>query len=72
MLTRCTDDDEEDDDNFLRRLIMCEEDRCRLFPTSTWTGSFRWFRAANIIDLQRYRGPVEKDRIRAMLLQRGD
>ena len=72
MLTRCTDDDEQDNDIFLRRLIMCEEDRRRLCPTSTWTGSFRWFRAANIIDLQRYRDPVEKDRIRAMLLQRGD
>ena len=48
-------DDEEDDDLLLRRLIPCEEDRRRLFPTTTWTGGYRWFRSPNIIDLEAYR-----------------
>ncbi len=48
-------DDEEDDDRLLRRLILCEEDRRRLFPTTTWAGGYRWFKSANIIDLEVYR-----------------
>jgi hypothetical protein len=50
-----TDVDEEDDDIFLRRLIMCEEDRRRLFPASTWTGGYRWFRSVNVVPIERYR-----------------
>ena len=48
-------EDEEDDELFLRRLILCEEDRRRLFPTTTWAGSYRWFRSPNVIDLEAYR-----------------
>jgi hypothetical protein len=48
-------DDEDDDDLLLRRLIPCEEDRRRLFPTTTWTGGYRWFRSPNVIDLEAYR-----------------
>ena len=36
-------DDEDDDDLLLRRLIPCEEDRRRLFPTTTWTGAIAGF-----------------------------
>jgi hypothetical protein len=48
-------DDEDDDDLLLRRLIPCEEDRRRLFPTTTWTGGYRWFRSPKVIDLEAYR-----------------
>jgi hypothetical protein len=50
-----TCDDEDDDDLLLRRLIPCEEDRRRLFPTTTWAGGYRWFRSPNVIDLEAYR-----------------
>jgi len=47
---------------------MPEEDR-RTHPTApSWDGGFRWFRSANIVDLQQYRSPAEKERIRAVLL----
>ena len=48
-------EDEEEDELFLRRLILCEEDRRRLFPTTTWAGSYRWFCSPNVIDLEAYR-----------------
>jgi hypothetical protein len=43
---------DEEDDLLLRRLIPCEEDRRRLFPTTPWTGGYRWFRSSNVIDLE--------------------
>ena len=48
-------DDEEGDDLLLRRLILCEEDRRRLFPATPWTGGYRWFKSPNVIDLEAYR-----------------
>jgi hypothetical protein len=54
-------DDEEGDDLLLRRLILCEEDRRRLFPATPWTGGYRWFKSPNVVDLEAYRrrgGPV--------------
>jgi hypothetical protein len=48
-------DDIEDDDAFLQQLIISEEDRRRLFPRTTWTGGYRWFRSPNVIPLERYR-----------------
>jgi hypothetical protein len=53
MLTSYDDDD--DDDVLLRQLIPCEEDRRRLFPATTWTGGYRWFRSPNVVDLEVYR-----------------
>jgi len=51
-----------------QRLVLPEEDR-RTHPTApSWDGGFRWFRSANIVDLQQYRSPAEKERIRAVLL----
>ena len=51
-----------------QKLVMPEEDR-RAHPTaSSWDGGFRWFRSANVVDLQQYRSPAEKERIRAVLL----
>jgi hypothetical protein len=50
-----TCDDEDDDDLLLRRLIPCEGDRRRLFPTTTWTGGYHRFRSPNVIDLEAYR-----------------
>jgi len=47
---------------------MSEEDR-RTHPTApSWDGGFRWFRSTNVLDLQQYRSPAEKERIRAVLL----
>ena len=53
-------DTDEDDDAFLRRLIVSEEDRRRLFPTTVWTGGYRWFRSPNVVCLERYRSPAER------------
>jgi hypothetical protein len=50
-----------------RKLVLPVEDK-RLYPSATpWAGGFRWFRSANVIDLQHYRSETEKQRIRAML-----
>jgi hypothetical protein len=47
---------------------MPEEDR-RLYPAArAWDGRYRWFRSRNIIDLQHYRSPAEKERIRVVCL----
>ena len=52
-----------DDDDLLRQLIRPEEE-LRQDPEN----NYRWFRSANIVDLQQYRSPAEKERIRAVLL----
>jgi hypothetical protein len=55
-------------DNLYHQLTMPEEDR-RAHPTAPqWTGGYRWFRSANVVDLQNYRSPAEKKRIKAVLL----
>jgi hypothetical protein len=58
------------DDNFWQRLVLPEEDRRWLYPAMTWTGSYRWFRSTNVIDLWRYRNSVEKARICAAVLRK--
>jgi hypothetical protein len=53
-----------------QKLTLSEEDR-RAHPSApAWKGDYRWFRSANVIDLQNYRSPAEKERIRAVLLCR--
>jgi hypothetical protein len=52
----------ETDEDLLYRLIRPEEE-LRQHP-----GGYRWFRSTNIIDLQHYRSPAEKERIRKVLL----
>jgi hypothetical protein len=55
-------------DDLNRRLIMSEEDR-RTYPTARqWNGGYRWFRSANVIDLQNYRSQAEQKRIKVRLL----
>ena len=55
-------------DDLYRQLTMPEEDR-RAHPTAPqWAGGYRWFRSANVVDLQQYRSPTEKERICAVLL----
>src|SRR6516164_5299969 len=41
----------EEDEAFLRQLVIPEEDRRRRFPTSVWTGGYRWFRSPNVLCL---------------------
>jgi hypothetical protein len=53
-----------------QRLVMPEEDRRRYPQAPPWAGGYRWFRSPNVVDLQSYRSPVEKDRIRRVLLNR--
>jgi hypothetical protein len=55
------------DDQFWRRLILPEEDRRRLGVV--WTGSYRWFRSANVVDLWHCRNPAERARICEVLLR---
>ena len=62
---------EQDPDDFWQRLVLPEEDRRRLYPGMSWTGSYRWFRSPNVIDLWRYRSTAEKARISAALARRG-
>jgi len=55
-------------DNLYHRLTMPEEDR-RAYPAAPqWTGGYRWFRSTNVVDLQNYRSPAEKQRIMVRLL----
>jgi hypothetical protein len=55
-------------DNLYHQLTMPEEDR-RAHPTAPqWAGGYRWFRSTNVVDLQRYRSPAEKERIWVVLL----
>jgi hypothetical protein len=60
----------QDDDHFWQRLVLPEEDWRWLYPAMTWTGSYRWFRSTNVIDLWRYRNSVEKARICAAVLRK--
>jgi hypothetical protein len=47
---------------------MSEEMR-RLYPSAPrWCGGYRWFQSRNVVDLQDYRSPADKERIRRMLL----
>ena len=63
-----SEDWETDDDAFTRKFTLCEEDR-RAHPTwPQWNGGHRWFRGANIVDLQSYRSPADKARINVRLL----
>jgi len=49
-------------DNLYHQLTMPEEDR-RAHPTvPQWAGGYRWFRSVNVVDLQQYRSPAEKER----------
>jgi hypothetical protein len=60
-----------DANSLWQKLVMPEEDR-RAYPTvPAWDGGYRWFRSANIVDLQHYRSPADKDRIRQVLLNAG-
>jgi hypothetical protein len=61
---------EQDIDHFWQRRVLPEEERRRLYLGMPWTGSYRWFRSPNVIDLWRYRNPVEKARIHAVLLRK--
>jgi hypothetical protein len=52
-----------------QKLVMPEEDRRRYPLAPSWGGGFRWFRSVNVVDLQHYRNPAEKERIRAVVLK---
>ena len=55
-------------DDLYHQLTMPEED-WRTHPTAPqWTGGYRWFRSANVIDLQNYRSQDDKKRIVVRLL----
>jgi hypothetical protein len=57
-------------DTLWHKLVMSEETR-RLYPSApAWTGGFRWFESRNVVDLQNYRSPAEKERIRTVVLGR--
>jgi hypothetical protein len=59
----------DEDERVWRQFVLSEEDRRRLHGEA-WSGSYRWFRSPNIIDLWHYRSPAEKQRISDTLLQR--
>jgi hypothetical protein len=52
---------------FWRKFVFPEEDRRRLYP-EIWSGSCRWFRSPNVVELYRYRSSAEKARICTALL----
>ena len=43
-----------EDEEFLRRVVIPEEDRHH-FTTTPWRGEFRWFRAANVVPIEHWR-----------------
>jgi hypothetical protein len=49
--------------DFLRQFVLPVEDK-RLQPGYRWNGSARWFRSANVVDLDARRG---QDEMRRML-----
>jgi hypothetical protein len=60
MVRSTSSSDKLDAETFWRRLILPVEDR----PTpETWTGSFRWFRSENVVDLWRSQSPVVRKRM---------
>lgn len=58
------------DSGLWQRLVMPEEDRRNHSTAPSWDGGYRWFRSINVVDLQQYRSPAEKERIRVVLLCR--
>jgi hypothetical protein len=53
MRIEAKQDEEAEDENFLRSLVLPEEDRRRYgIP---WSGGYRWFRSLNVICLEQYR-----------------
>lgn len=44
----------DDGDEFLREWTIPEEDRGK-YTSQPWAGEFRWFRAPNVICLEKYR-----------------
>ena len=58
----------DDGEAFMRQFTLPEEDRRGHPFWPQWTGGHRWFRSANVVDLQNYRSPVDKARINVRLL----
>jgi hypothetical protein len=61
---------EDEDEELFRKFALCEEERLKRYPTTVWTGGYRWFRSPNVIPLERYRTPEQIDRIRLNVLRR--
>ena len=40
---------------FVRRVLPPVEDRIRYMPQAKWEGGYRWFRASNVVCLEKYR-----------------
>jgi hypothetical protein len=59
---------QDEDDVFLQQLVLSEEDRKRLYPTTKWTGGYRWFRSDNVIKLEDYQTKEDMERIRGVIL----
>jgi hypothetical protein len=51
------------DEQFHQLFSLAEEDRRVSANAPMWNGSNRWFRSSKVIDLWRYRGSEEKNRI---------
>jgi hypothetical protein len=47
------------DEAFNRAMMFPEEERHR-FTSKAWDGSFRWFRAENVICLEQYRRSTDQ------------
>ena len=43
-----------DDEEFMRNLVWAEEDRHK-FTSVKWDGGFRWFKAPNVVCIEKYR-----------------
>jgi hypothetical protein len=56
------------DESFLRKFTLPVEDWFRDPNRPPWNGGHGWFRSPNVVDLQRYRTPAEKQRICVNLL----
>jgi hypothetical protein len=52
-------DEDAEDEDFLRRVVLPEEDRHRYGVP--WSGGYRWFRSPNVICLEQYRRRRESE-----------
>jgi hypothetical protein len=56
-MVTATQTEEDDGEAFMRSIAWCWEDLLLRHPNFVWHGEYRWFKAANIIPLERHRPP---------------
>jgi len=58
------------DDAFIREMTLSEEQRRQRHLWTQWTGGYRWFESANVVDLWLHYSAAQRMEIRQRLLRR--